>query len=184
MVLVGVLLLSSMACNFARRAVISPTPTPVPVQVTPLSPATLVSTLEAAATAFKENKPVTLSVTEADINSLAASKLEEMGEEMIQDPYVSLRDGKIIVTGKVTQSGITFDATISVVPAVTADGRLSLSIESARISSFPVPDSMLESLSSELDNLMNSNLGSDLDKVFIEKIEIINGTITVTGRPR
>jgi uncharacterized protein YpmS len=177
---ISVLLLAALACNMPS----SDASTPAPIPVTTEAVDQLEASLSAAATQAAQSDRVTIEVTEAQLTSLVAYGLAERGETRIQNPQVYLRDGKLTLTGDVTESGFTLPLTAVVAVTVDAAGRPQTQIESATLGPFPLPDELMAEFSAQLDQAVATNILPNSDKMVIEQITIAAGVMTITGQRR
>jgi uncharacterized protein YpmS len=175
------LVLASLACNFGLSAPELPAS---PVPVTTEAVESLEQGLDAAAGQLQDGGPVTIVVDETQMTSLVALELQKQEEPVLTDPQVFLRDGQVQLVGNVQQSG--FRAPIQVDLAVTVDGngRLQYEVVSAKVGPLPLPQSILDQLTAQIDSAFASQIGPEAEKIYFESITIAEGKMTVTGQAR
>ena len=170
------LLLAALACG-GPLAVGGPTPEYDPIVVSTESAESLTDKFESLNAATGE---VTVSITESELTSFIAGKLAAQPEATLSNPQVYLRDGKIKMYVTVTTSSFTANALI-VLNAAVVDGQLTATIESADFGPVPVPNDLLASLSSTInDNLLSlaNKLPAD---VRLKSTSIADGNLTLTA---
>ncbi len=158
----------------------APTPPASPIPVS----SEAASQLEGAwgtAVAKSDNGQVTVVMTEVQLTSYAALKLTSDANTPITDPQIYLRNGKLILYGKVKTNNMTLPAalTISVVP--TAAGAVSVTIDNANIGPLPIPSSLRDTLAANINDLIAQNAGAGNTGFKITDVSIADGKMTVSG---
>ena len=159
----------------------APTPPASPIPVSSEA-AGQVDGLWATAVAGANDGQVTLVVTEAQLTSYVALKLTNKADAPITDPQIFLRNGKLVLYGKIKANNITLPAalTLSVVP--TASGIVSVTIDNADVGPLPLPSSLRETLADNINQLIAQNAGSGDTGFKVAEIVIGDGKLTVTGK--
>ena len=159
----------------------APTPPASPIPVSSEA-AGQVDGLWATAVAGANDGQVTLVVTEAQLTSYVALKLTNKADAPITDPQIFLRNGKLVLYGKIKANNITLPAalTLSVVP--TASGIVSVTIDNAEVGPLPLPSSLRETLADNINQLIAQNAGSGDTGFKVAEIVIGDGKLTVTGK--
>lgn len=177
------LLVASLACNLPGRATQAPAnATPIPVSTEALE--NLQENVQSAAATAQSGQPVTLTVTEQQLTSLVAFELQSQEQPIMTDPQVRLQNGQIIVTGNVTQQGISAPLNAVLTPSVDAQGKPHFEIVSAKVGPLPVPQSILDNLTEQMNRSFASELSAQTDNMIIEDIAIGDGVMTITGKTR
>jgi hypothetical protein len=133
LIILSVLVVGSLACNFGRR-----TATPLPtVPVTTEAVEDLEQSVEEAFDQAQQSGEINLVITEAQLTSAIAFEMEKNGTQGISDLQIRLQNGQIQMTAKVDASG--FSATANVVMDVSVDsaGRPVLNVVSGQFGSVP-----------------------------------------------
>jgi len=134
---------------------------------------------------------ITLNLTEPQITSYLAARLQtdpslqqSDKKPLITDPQVYLRDGQMQIYGK-TQQGI-FTANIGVIMdmGVDANGQPQIDIASADFGPFPAPKGLKDAITAMVKEAYTGSLGPVATGLRIESISIANGVMIVTGRIR
>jgi hypothetical protein len=129
-----------------------------------------------------QNGQVTFFITEEQLTSLLATKLQSNPDSIITDPQVFLNDGTIQIFGKAKQGF--FEATIGVVltVGVDANGQPVIDITSADFGPIPVPDGLKESITALVQEAYTGSLGPAASGFRLEAVLISNGTMALTGK--
>ena len=138
--------------------------------------------IEAAVSAGTASGEITLQITEEQLTSYIAFKLAAQQNPVLQEPQVFLRDGQMQVFGKV-ERGI-FIANVLVALDVSVDdlGQPQIEIATADFGPFPAPDGLKQSLTAIITEAYTGSLGPVATGFRLERIDIANGLMTVTGR--
>jgi hypothetical protein len=181
-----VLILASLACTIAVGGPDYSNRPPIPVSSQAAE--SIKDEIKRAFEAGAASGEVTINITEPQITSLLASRLQtdqnlqQNSQPLITDPQVYLRDGKMQIFGK-TQQGM-FTANIGIVIAVSVgeNGKPKIEIVSADFGPFPAPQGLNNAVSAMIDEAFTGSLGPVATGLRIETISIANGTMTLTGR--
>jgi uncharacterized protein YpmS len=182
-----VLLFSGLACNLpgsriTQRPTAIPTSTPIPVASEEVK--SLEENVQAAATQINTGETTRLVITEAQLNSLIATELKSQNEQIILDPQVLLRNGQITLTGKVQQSGLTLPLKLVLTVSVSPSGQPQYKIVTAELGPVPLPQTILNQISAQLDQAFASQIGPEIKNIVVENITIADGTLTVVGHSK
>jgi hypothetical protein len=125
---------------------------------------------------------VNLQITEAQLTSYLAFKLESQSQPLITDPQVLLRNGQMQVFGK-AQSGM-FTANVSITLTVSVDpsGQPKIQITNQDFGPLPAPQGLNEAVSAMIGEAFTGSLGPVATGFRLETISIADGMMTVTGR--
>jgi uncharacterized protein YpmS len=176
-----ILLLVSMACNLITQT------EPVATEVIPVTTEALDSLeedIQDAGEQIESSGQATVSVDEQELTSLIAFELAEQEDDIFQDPQVYLRDGKIRMIGNVRQGNTTAPLEMVFTVSATADGRLDYQLESAKLGPLPLPDFLLVEMSEQIDAAFTNKIEPQLEDIFIERINISDGVMTIQGHKR
>lgn len=181
--LVGILMLSSLACNLLNR-ISDSSIEPTPIIVTNESANNLRKDLTTAIEQLKDGEKVTLVIDEAELTSLVAVELDKQSNPILYDPQISLREGGVQINGKVLQSGFMVPAQLNLILTTNSSGQPQINIKSAKIGPLELPDSVLVELTSQVDSALMHNIRPRIKDIFVESILIADGLMTITGRSR
>ncbi len=178
--LVGSLVLASLACNVFVGGPDYPTQT-VPVSSDEVQ--NMQAQLEQALAAGAETGVINLQITESQLTSFIALKLQEQTDPPFTDPQVLLRNGQMQIYGKTTQG--MFSANILITMNVGIDettGLPKIEIASADFGPFPAPEGINAAISTIIDEAFTGSFGPVALGFRLETISIESGVMTMSGR--
>lgn len=178
-VLVSGLLLAvaSLACSVGLGG---PTPPASPIPFS-TEAAGQFENLVTQAVGSSRDGEVTVVVTEAQLTSYIALRLQETPDAPLQDVQVYLRDGQIILFGDAQVGSLKAPAEIRLNVATNPNGGVDVDVSEANFGPVPVPQSMLDTLSATLDEAMSGQFGPQATGVRVSNIVIGDGEMTITG---
>ncbi len=176
-----VLVFLSLACNFPMSAAPTRPPTPVPMTTEEVQ-----QFEEQVAATFENPAPsgeVSITITDQQINAYLTDRLSSLSDPdfTIEEPQAHFTDGKVEVYGKVTRSSIKVDTKIVMTAQVSAEGRTVLTVESINLGPLPVPDTLVEKVNQNVNNLLDEYLSSVDASFTVKTIAITEGQMTITG---
>jgi hypothetical protein len=127
---------------------------------------------------------VTVEITQTQLTSFLAYRLQEQEEPFIQEPQVYLQNGGIYIYGRVQKGFLTATVRIVVAVIVDGEGKPSFLLTSADFGPLPVPKGLLTAVSTLLDEAFTGALGPVATGIRIESISIYDGRMSITGRIR
>lgn len=172
------LLAAGLACNMPERN--TPSETVEQIPVTTAAVETLQGNLEAAATEVASSQTVSIVVTEEQLTSLVAFELSSMEQPPVSEPQVFLRNGQIEARGNVQQSGFNLPLTMIATVSVNAEGKLEYQLVDATIGPLPLPDSLKDQLTGQIDQAINS-LTPQTEGLVFDDVVVGDGVMTITG---
>lgn len=140
--------------------------------------------IEAAVAAATESGEVALEISEEQITSFMAFRLQEQADPAFYDPQIYLREGQMQIYGKVKQGNLNANILIILVASVDEDGKPQFEISSADFGPFPAPDGLRQTLTAVITEAYTGSLGPVASGFRLETIEIEDGLMKVTGRIR
>jgi hypothetical protein len=162
-----------------------------PIPVSAEAAASIKDEIQRAVEAAAETGVITVNLTEPQITSYIAARLQtdpslqqSDKKPLITDPQVYLRDGQMQIYGK-TQQGL-FAANIGIIVnmGVDANGQPQIDVASADFGPFPAPKGINDAITAMVKEAYTGSLGPVATGLRIESISIANGVMTVTGRIR
>jgi len=172
------LILASLACEINVGGPVTPTGR-VPVSTE------AVQELKQAwkdAFAAATDGHLVLVLTQEQLTSFLAFKLEDMQQPFFRKPQVYLRDGQMIIYGEVHQGVLTATSRVVLTVSLDDQGRPKLTLSEADFGPFPVPQGLLTGLSAMLDEAFTGNFGPAATGLRIENLVIANGQMLIEGR--
>jgi uncharacterized protein YpmS len=179
-VLILILFLSSLACNLPGREPATETPLPT-IPVSTEAVASLQDTLNAAKDAFENNQTVEITVNESQLTSLVARELESDPEIPLTDPQIYLLDGQVTLIASLTQNQIAVPVEIVLVISTDGQGNPEYKVIIGQVGPLPVPENLMNRLTSRLDESIANWTRVDDRQVFVESIAVGDGNLTLRG---
>jgi len=135
--------------------------------------------------AASPNTDVTIELTDAELTSKFAQTVNANRDAIgadIQNPQVSVHDGRVFAGGKVKSDSFPVRVDLVVVAVPTAEnGKLMLRVERVESGRFPVPSSITDQI---VANVQNDTLINDNLPIYVDRVEVLNGVLRLTGRPK
>ena len=175
-----VLLLASMACTIFVGGPEYPTQT-VPISTEEVQ--TMQTQIEQALTAGAETGVVTLQITESQLTSYIALKMQKQTHPLFTEPQVFLRNGQMQMVGKINRG--MFAANMLITMNVSVDPATNLpkiEITSADFGPIPAPKGLNAAISAIIEETFTGPLGPVAIGFRLETITIADGVMTITGR--
>jgi len=176
--LILLLLLVNLACRFTTKKTQTPVET---IAVSTEAVATLEAKLDESMNQAEQGQKVELSLTEEEMTSLLAQKLQDQNEFVISNPQVLLRDGKITLTGDFQTGRLNVPVKIVFEPQVNSTGQAQLELISVSMGPFSAPDSMVTTVQDLADRFLTDYLQQAGEAFFVESITVSDGTLTIKG---
>jgi len=140
--------------------------------------------LDAARYSVQPGELVTLTFTESQLSSVLASELEAQPGSLIQDPQVYLEDGYVEIYGQASKGFLAGSVHLTVDVSIDENGNPDLNILFADMGPVPLPEWLLEKLSTLLDESLTGTIGPIFTGIRIEGIVIDDGVMVILGRFR
>ena len=187
--LLTILLLTSLACTvFVGGPDYSSLP---PIPVSAEAAESIKAEIQRAIEAAAQTGVMTVNLTEPQITSYLAARLQtdpslQQSDQkpLITDPQVYLRDGQMQIYGKTQQGMFTANIGVIVNMGVDVNGQPQIDVVSADFGPFPAPEGLKDALTAMVREAYTGSLGPVATGLRIEAISTANGVMTVTGRIR
>jgi hypothetical protein len=183
-----IIILSALACTVFVGGPDYSDRQPVPVSTEAAQ--SLKDEIKRALEAGAATGEVTINITESQITSLLADRLQtdqnlqEDSNPLITDPQVYLRDGQMQIFGKTKQGMLTANIGIIVSVGVDENGKPKIEIVSADFGPLPAPEGINTVISSMIQEAFTGVVGPVATGLRIKAITIANGIMTITGSIR
>ncbi len=173
------LILAEMACTMNIGGPAYPTGS-IPVSTEAMGD--LLSSMETAVENGAASGQVTMSITESQISSYLAYKLQDQSQPFITNPQVYLQDGELQVYGTATQGY--FQATVRIIFSAGVDdqGQLKIRLTSADFGPLPVPSGLNEIATATIQEAYTGALGPVATGFRLQSITIQDGSMTIVGQ--
>ncbi len=179
-IFITTLMLASLACSISLGG------PDYPAQTVPVSENEVLNMqtlIEQSITASAETGIVTFQITESQLTSYLALKMQAMENPPFTEPVILLRNGQMQMYGKV-KTGV-FTANMLITMNVGIDpvsGMPSITIASADFGPIPAPEGINNAISSIIAEAFTGSFGPVATGIRIESISIADGVMTLTGR--
>jgi hypothetical protein len=144
----------------------------------------LQTAVASAAAAGALSGQLSLVITEEQLTSLLAMKLQEQASPFITEPQVTLREGQIKIYGTARQGYFTATISIVLTAGISETGGLYIDVTSIDFGPLPVPQGLRDALSATLEEATTGAIGPAATGFRLESITIADGRMTITGRTR
>lgn len=182
LLLVSVALMAAMlACNLPGGA---NTPAEPPIPVSSQAVDDLTTQVAAAAATAQAGGAFTLEMTEQQLTSAAAMELQSTGDTQIRDIQVRLPDGRMVLSGTTTQSGVNLPVTITLTFTVDANGNPHSQVIDAKVGPFGMPQSVIDQIQARLDTMVLQQLGGTNSTIAVDSITIAGGKLVIAAHRR
>jgi len=142
------------------------------------------SAMQTAVVAGAETGEITLIISEPQLTSYLAYKLQAQPKPLFTDPQVYLRDGQMRVYGTARQGDFLATAEIVVTAGVDEQGQLKIELTSADFGPLPVPAGLADLISSTIQEAYVGAIGPAAVGFRLENITIADGSMTIAGRTK
>jgi hypothetical protein len=162
-----------------------------PIPVSAEAAESIKAEIQRAMLAAADTGVITVNLTEPQITSYLAARLQSDSslqqsdkKPLITDPQVYLRDGQMQIYGKTQQGLFTANIGILVNMGVDANGQPQIEVASADFGPLPAPEGIKDAITAMVKEAYTGSLGPVATGLRIESIATANGVMTVTGRIR
>jgi hypothetical protein len=174
------LLLASMACTIFVGGPEYPAQT-VPVSADEVQ--TMKTQIEQALTAGAETGVVTLQITESQLTSYIALKMQEQTNPPFTEPQIFLRNGQMQMVGKIDRGMFTANMLITMNVSIDpATNMPKIEVAEADFGPIPAPEGLNAAISAIIEEAFTGSLGPVALGFRLESIAIADGVMTITGR--
>lgn len=138
--------------------------------------------IDQAMTAGVDSGGLTISITESQLTSFLAMKLEQQSDPIFSKPQVYLQDNQIQIYGTATRGYL--QATISIILSARIDdaGKLLLELISADFGPLPVPDGLRDAITALIEEAFTGTIGPFATGIRLTDIIISDGVMAITGQ--
>jgi uncharacterized protein YpmS len=181
LLLIGVftLALAVLACTLNIGGPVYPTPA---ISVSTEAVGELQSSLETAVAAGVDSGQITLTITEPQLTSFLAYKLQAQSQLPITNPQVYLREGQIQLYATASQGYFEVTSRIVLSAGVDDQGQLKIEVTSADFGPLPVPIGLKEIMTATIQEAYTGALGPVATGFRLQNITIADGSMTIVGR--
>ena len=142
------------------------------------------SGMQTAVAAGAETGVVTLVITESQLTSYLALRLQTQPQPLFTDPQVYLRNGEIQIYGTAHQGYLLATIAVVVTAGVDEQGQLKIVLTSADFGPLPVPAGLKDAITASLQEAYTGAIGPAAVGFRLESITVSDGTMTIVGRTK
>ncbi len=164
-----------LGCGFLRRTAATPEPLPTPTAL-----ASPQEVLQQAAQQLQATGQVTLRLHESQATAYVRDALAQQPDAPVRDVAVYFRDGRILTYATVDSPIGALTAEVVVRPTVTADGRITVSVETATLGGVAMPQEMLNDYLQQLDQALNTWAG----QYAVDELTLADGWLVARAHRR
>ncbi len=175
------LIFASLACQLNLGGPDRPGPS---VQASSQDAKTLQQEWASALAQAGDTGDVSLKISEAQLTSFLALRLEENPDLGIKSPQVYLRQGEIQLFATLDRGILRANILMGITPRIDSDGNLTFEVTSADFGPVPMPDVLRHSISAAISEAFAGSLGPLATGIDIKSIDMSDGEMTLTGRFR
>lgn len=178
--LTALLLFTTLACKTVMG-----TPTPAPIPVSSEAVEELTENIQEASKTAVAGGPIELTITQEQLTSIVVQQMQTSGQEQaIENLQIHLVQDEMQFSGTVKQDNMSVQLFIALKLSVDSQGKLHTEIISAKLGPLPLPQAILDEITSQLDQNMTTQFGWDDAQVQLKEIKIYDGYMTILGEPR
>lgn len=182
----GMLLLSLLAGTVLACSISvgGPKLLPASTAVSPVPTQNLQPQVETAVPTSPAAGEVQIRLTDAQMTAFMVNQMKQQQDPILLNPQVHAHDSVIDVYGTVQRSLFSGNVRVTLVPSVDDQGTPHLKVQSADFGPIPVPDSMLQSFTSLIDQSMLENAAPQQTGYQVKSIQVGDGFILITAVPK
>ena len=175
-----VLMLASLACSIFVGGPDYPSQT-VPISADDVQ--SMQTQIEQAFVSGAQTGNVTFQITESQLTSLIALKLQSQTNPPFTDPQVLLRNNQLQLFGKIISGPFSANMAITTNVGVdSATGLPKVEIASVDFGPIPAPEGLNAAISALIEETFTGSFGPVAIGFRLESISIADGVMTMTGR--
>jgi len=127
---------------------------------------------------------MTVVLTEPQVTSYLAYKLQQESKPMFTNPQVYLRDGQVQIYGTATQGYFLATIKIVITAGVDEQGQLKIVLTSADFGPLPVPAGLKNAITTSIQEAYTGAIGPVATGFRLESITVADGSMTVVGQTK
>jgi hypothetical protein len=124
----------------------------------------------------------TITITEPQLTSYLAMKLQQQADPLLTDPQVYLQDEQIQIYGRAEKGNFEATALIILTAGVDENGELKIELTSADFGPLPVPDGLLDAITAMMDEAFTGSVGPVATGIRLTSVTVADGVMTITGQ--
>ena len=179
LILIASLVIISLACNLSSS--LSAAKPRVVLTLPAEDTKQLENQLATQVSQVMSGEPVTIELTESQISSLVNSQAANQQDAQLSNLQVLLENNQMLISGDANAGGVAGIINLTLDVGTDAVGKPQLAISKAVIGGFPIPSSLLESLSQAINQSMQNQGGEGFE---IQTLTIADHKMTITGQKK
>jgi hypothetical protein len=144
----------------------------------------LQSALQTAAAVGEASGQEMLVITEPQLTSYLAARLDAQEQPLFTKPQAYLQDGQVQIYGTAQQGYIQANIKIVLTAGIDEQGQPKIELTSADFGPLPVPAGLKEAISAAVQEAYTGAIGPIATGFRLESITISNGIMTIVGRTK
>jgi len=180
--------LTALALGFSTLAcqldIGGPEPPGPPIPTEDSAADDLTRTWQQALTSTVNQGQIMVMLTETQLTSFVASRMDPDEQSLLLEPQVYLRNNTIQVYGKTERGPVRAAILMVISPEITDDGDIRFELTDAEIGPIPAPDALRTTVSSLLTEAFTGTFGSLATGIRVTSIAIGNGEMAIVGELR
>jgi uncharacterized protein YpmS len=127
---------------------------------------------------------MTLTITEDQLTSYLAMKLQQQTKPWLTNPQVYLQDGQVQIYGTAKQDFLQATAAIVLTLGIDENGQLKIELTSADFGPLPVPTGLLDAITAMVQEAFTGSIGPAATGIRLTSVVVANGAMTITGQTK
>lgn len=152
------LVISTLACNLSS-AMVKQVPTVVVPTMAPADQQALTDQLANTLNQATSGQQVTIELTESQLTGLINGQTGNIQDAQLSNLQVVLDNNQATITGNAATNGFSGNLNIVLAIGAGADGKPQMTVASATIAGFPIPQAALTSLSTTINEGLQGQTG-------------------------
>lgn len=129
----------------------------------------------------QDAETMAFTLSQDQITAFVAEKLAANPDIPIRSPQIILENGQADIYGRLEQSVLTANFHITMKPVVEPSGKLSLEISDADFGPLPLPQVLLDTISTSVNSFISDSFKYRGTHLRIDEIFISDGFVTIEG---
>ena len=138
--------------------------------------------VQEALAAGAETGTLSLQINEEQLTSYLTLKMQESENPLFTEPQVSLRNGQMLVFGRIQRGYFTANTAIILSVGIDETGKPKIEVVSADFGPFPAPEGLNSAISAVIEEIFTGSIGPAAIGLRLDSITIADGVMTLTGR--
>jgi hypothetical protein len=173
------IILSALSCNFTKVMFQNTKPTETRASISTESFETIATEVSSAISSAQIGESIVLEISEDQLTSEATTALQASDDNRIHNLQIRLRDGKMIITGDISQGGLNLPLSVYLIFTVDSLGQPHSQVVDGIVGPFSLPDNYLTEITSQLDQAIRDQLSLNANNLVVDSITIAEGRMSI-----